>query len=137
MLLLQAPLTPPLSSIKPTQTLRVYRRRPYGANTAGYGSVAAGYASPVPQSYGGYAHTPVRHSGTPGLIDPGIMTPVPMATPARALSQPQLHLRPEEEVERLWAEGMALLQHRKIQKQVCVEGKPMRKVNLELWLCEV
>ena len=46
------------------------------------------------------------------------MTPVPMATPARMLPPPTLHLRPDDEVMRLWAEGMALLQHRKSEKQV-------------------
>ena len=101
-------------------------RRYFGVDPAGsgptpsvYGSAARGYDSPAPQGgYGGVAPTtPARHTTTPGLIDAGLITPVPMATPAHVLPPP-LQLRPDDEVERLWAEGMALLSHRKSQKQV-------------------
>ena len=77
------------------------------------------YSSP-PQA-GHAAATPARPaaSGVPGA-EQGLPTPVPVATPAYVPPPPpKVHMRADEDVERAWAEGWALLNHRKTEKQAC------------------
>ena len=67
------------------------------------------------------AATPARaHVGSPSGADRGLPTPVPTATPASAPPPPPVQLRSDEDVERHYAEGWALLNHRKTEKQARV-----------------
>ena len=73
------------------------------------------YSSPP---HGGYAATPARApAGSPSGADRGLPTPVPVATPAFVPPLPPMQLRSDEDVERHYAEGWALLNHRKTEKQ--------------------
>ncbi len=76
------------------------------------------YSSPPQASHA--AATPARPAafGVPGGADQGLPTPVPVATPACVPPPPlPVHMRADEDVERAWAEGWALLNHRKTEKQ--------------------
>ena len=86
----------------------------------------SGYSSPPP--LGHTAATPARQyndGSPPGGAERGLPTPVPVATPAFVPPPPPVvHMRADEDVERAWAEGWALLNHRKTEKQARAGSKP-------------